>query len=62
MPFSTVGPAVASWLEESLIRDLVAGPGRADGEPEEMVQRFPALVLVLRPVNFQGRICALGEW
>ena len=48
MPFSTTRPVVATWLEESLIGDLVAGPGGAEQtEPEEMELRFPALVLVL---------------
>ncbi|DAA26288.1 TPA: hypothetical protein BOS_9659 [Bos taurus] len=37
---------LATGLEESLIRDLAADPAGADREPEEMLWRLPAPVLV----------------
>ena len=62
MPFSTIGSTVATGLEESLIRDLAADPAGADREPEEMLWRLPAPVLVSRSVNFQERVHTPGEW
>ena len=62
MSFSTIESTVATGLEESPIWDLAADPGGVDREPEEMLWRLPAPVLVSRPVSFQERVHTPGEW